>query len=290
MSPDNQSVSALSILFMCVSLLLCFGVPIGLAIWAKVRYKKAFSFLPLLLGAAGFFVFQIIIRVSILLPLVQSSAWFKAAIKAPGATWVYGAILCLTAGLFEEPVRFLVYSILKKKRQFPDGLSYGIGHGGIEAIVLVGLTYVNNLTYSLMINSGSWGKLLEALPAAYQAQFATVKQTLIMTSPDLFLMGGIERVFTIAIQIAFSLLVLKGFMVNKKWLYLIVATLLHAFVDYSTVVLQLLKANSWLIEGVLLVMAAVAVVYIVKQAKEWRKSLNQPQDTALLQPEQAEPV
>jgi uncharacterized membrane protein YhfC len=287
-SSAPQTVSTLSILFMVVSLLVCFGVPIGLAIWAKVKYRKAFSFLPLLLGAAGFFVFQIIIRVSIMLPLIQATPWFKSAITMPVMTWLYAAFLCITAGLFEEPVRFLAYTILKKKRQFPDGLSYGIGHGGIEAIMLVGLTFINNIVYSLMINSGSWDKMLSVLPATYQAQLATVHQALIMTSPSLFLMGGAERLFTMAIQIALSLVVLKGFMVNKKWLYLVVAIFLHTLIDFPAALagLHIVNINPWVLEGSVFIEAVIATLYIIKQAKDWHRNLNKP--TEVLDGEQGQ--
>lgn len=281
MASSAQSVSALSILCMCVTLLICFGGPIGLAIWAKVKYKKAFSFLPLLLGVVGFTLFQIIIRVNFMLPLIQNSIWFKSNIALPWVQWLYATFLCITAGLFEEPVRFLAFTILKKKRQYPDGLSYGIGHGGIEAILIVGLTYVNNIIFSVAINSGTWGKLISAIPAALQPQYAQLQQSLVNASPDLFLIGGLERLFTMAIQIAFSVMIAKGFMVNKKWLYLIAATILHALVDFSLVSLQMLHVNMWLIEAVIMIEAVVGLIYIIKQAKDWRRNLQQAEGAVL---------
>ena len=270
MSPI-QTVSPLSIIFMCVTLLICFGVPIGLAIWGKVKYKRAFSFLPLLLGIVGFTLFQIVIRVNILLPMIQTASWFKESISQPSFQWLYVVFLCVTAGLFEEPVRFAAFAILKKKQQYPNGLSYGIGHGGIEAILLIGLTYVNNLIYSIMINTGAFDPMLSSLPQAYQPQLEAARTALISTSPDLFLIGGLERVFTIAIQIALSVLVVRGFMVNRKWIYLVFATLLHAVIDFIPSAMQMFKLNMWLIEGAIAVMAVLALLYIIKQARDWRK-------------------
>lgn len=286
MSP--QTVNPLSIVFMCVTLLICFGVPVALAIWAKVRYKKEFSFLPLLLGVVGFALFQLFLRINVMLPIIQSLPWFKEAIQLTWVKWAYAGFLCLTAGLFEEPVRFLAFTILKKKRQVPNGLSYGIGHGGIEAILIVGLVYVNNLVYSIMINSGGWGTMLSMLPQAYQAQYENIRMSLVSASPDMFLLGGVERLFTIFIQIAFSLIIVRGFMVNKRWLYLIAATLLHAIVDFSVVALQLLKANPWVIEGVIFLEAVLAIVYIVWQLREWRKSLHHTDEAVYEQPRQTD--
>jgi uncharacterized membrane protein YhfC len=270
----SQTVSSLSILFMAFTLLVSFGVPIGLAIWAKLKYKKAFSFIPLLLGAAAFFVFQMVIRINILnlLPMISG---YKDYVNHH--IWLYAILLCLSAGLFEEPARFLVFSLLKKRRSYADGLSYGIGHGGIEAILLVGITYINNIFYAVMINSGSFGKMVESLPAAYQSQMLAVQTQLTSLSPDLFAVGGVERIFTVCIQIAFSLLVLRGFAVNRKWLYLVLATILHALVDFIAVTMQILKCNMWLIEGVIFVEAVLAVGYIIWLARTWQTEEKVPE-------------
>lgn len=206
-------VSTLSILFMCVTLLVCFGGPVALMIWAKVKYKKAFSFVPLALGALAFVIFQIVIRISILLPYLQSAAWFQGIVKQP---WLYAAFLCLTAGLFEEPARFLVYSVMRKPRQYVNGLSYGIGHGGIEAMLIVGFAFINNLIFALAINSGAWGTLLSAVPANLLAQYEELRLTLVSSSPDTWLIGGVERLSTLAVQIAFSLIVMKGFITERN--------------------------------------------------------------------------
>jgi uncharacterized membrane protein YhfC len=266
-----QTVSPLSIFFMCVTLLICFGVPIGLAIWGKVKYKKTFSLLPLLLGVIGFAFFQIVLRVNIILPAIQSTAWFKESISQTSFRWLYIVFLCVTAGLFEEPVRFAAFAILRKKQQYPNGLSYGIGHGGIEAILLVGMTYINNLLYAIMINTGTFDPMLSSLPQVYQTQLEAVRASMVSASPDIFLIGGVERVFTMAIQIALSVLVVRGFMVNRKWLYLVFATLLHAVIDFIPSAMQMFKLNMWLIEGAIAVIAILGVIYIISQAKIWRK-------------------
>ncbi len=267
---STAQVSTLSILFMCFTLLVCFGGPVALIIWAKVKYKKAFSFVPLVLGAVAFVLFQIVIRISILLPYLQSAAWFQGIVTQP---WLYAAFLCLTAGLFEEPARFLVYSVMRKPRQYVNGLSYGIGHGGIEAMLIVGITFINNLVFSLAINSGSWGAITAMVPPEYMGQYEAVRQALVSASPDTWLIGGVERMSTLAIQIAFSLIVMRGFITGRKWLYLGIATLVHALVNFVAVGMQILKVNMWLIEAAVFVMAVLAVWYIVRQARDWRRSL-----------------
>ena len=274
MTSIAEMVQPLSIVFMCITLLLSFGVPIGLAIWAKLKYKKAFSFIPLFAGAGAFFVFQIFIRFNILgiLPMLGG---YKDFVN--NNIWLYAALLCLSAGLFEEPARFLVFSLLKKRRSFADGLSYGIGHGGIEAIMLVGFTYIYNIFYASMINSGAFDTMIAALPAATHDQMLLLKNSILSFPPDVFAAAGLERVFTIVIQIAFSLMVLRGFVVNKKWLFLVLATILHGLVDFVAISMQILKCNMWQVEGAIFVMALIALAYIILLARKWRAEVAAPE-------------
>jgi uncharacterized membrane protein YhfC len=50
-------------------------------------------------------------------------------------TWLYAVLGALLAGLFEETGRFIAFKFLLKKRtDRKTAISYGIGHGGFEAI------------------------------------------------------------------------------------------------------------------------------------------------------------
>jgi uncharacterized membrane protein YhfC len=248
------------------------GVPVGLAIWGKVRYKKAFSFLPLLGGFLGFFISQIVFRINVLQYVLPQFVWYNLMAANP---WLISIFLAVTAGLVEEFARFIVFVIMKKRRSFPDGFSYGIGHGGTEAILLVGLSLVNSLIYCLMINSGTWNTVVSALPQTQQAAMAQIGQQLVAAQPWTFLVGGFERICAILIQIALSLVVLKGFMSNKKWLYLLYAIGLHALVDFPAALYGygVLKVGVLGIEGIVMVEAVIALLYIIKQARDYRKSL-----------------
>jgi uncharacterized membrane protein YhfC len=39
--------------------------------------------------------------------------------------------------------------LLKNKLSWQNGIAFGIGHGGIEALVFVGSAYVNNIVFNL---------------------------------------------------------------------------------------------------------------------------------------------
>ena len=74
---------SLSTTICCViSLLVCLVLPVIIAPVFALKYKKEGIISAWLLGAAGFFVTQILIRVPILTAL-QSQPWFLRAICSP---------------------------------------------------------------------------------------------------------------------------------------------------------------------------------------------------------------
>jgi uncharacterized membrane protein YhfC len=123
-----MQVSIFSMVFMAISAVVSIGLPIGLFI---IFYKKFNAkFLPLILGIFGFIIFTLIFERSIHLIVLN-----KFSLKEkPFLYLLYGVFM---AGIFEETARFVSFNILKKKYTgIGTGLSYGIGHGGIEAILI----------------------------------------------------------------------------------------------------------------------------------------------------------
>ena len=249
---------------MFVTLTISFGLPLGLALFARLRWGRSFSFIPLLAGCAAFVVSQIILRTALLQGILPLFDWYRAFAEMK---WPFYIFLSFTAGLFEEPARYIVFSLMKKRRSFVDGLSYGIGHGGTEAILLIGLTYVNNIILSLVLNGGY------ALPDAYVT-------ALTGTPSYLFLVAGIERIFAVTFQIALSLLVLQGFRSRKKLRYLLVAILLHGCANLGAFAFNFLGTLLFYDENLggvlvselfLLIVATLSVWYIVTRAREWRE-------------------
>ena len=62
-----------------------------------------------------------------------------------GSIWLYALYGGFMAGLFEETGRYLAFSFALKKYRAKNvnALMYGAGHGGFEAVVVVGLTMIN---------------------------------------------------------------------------------------------------------------------------------------------------
>ena len=67
----------------------------------------------------------------------------------------------LTAGIFEELGRLLPSSSYKKYQEYKDGFAYGIGHGGIESILVGGFSAFQALIFANSINNGSFAQMVE---------------------------------------------------------------------------------------------------------------------------------
>lgn len=223
-------VSAASIICMGVSALVSIGTPIVLFVIFYRKYKL--RALPLLAGSLAFVLFVLILERSAHV-LVLGTFNIK---ENPFVYMVYGALM---AGVFEETARFLSFNALKKKYGNIGGaLSYGIGHGGIEAMSLAGSSMIYNIVLSVMINAGSVEAVTADLQGEASIQASAQITALTTTAPYLFLIGGIERLFAIGMHLALSVVVFYAVSCrSKRWLYLL-AILLHAAVDAPVALMQ----------------------------------------------------
>ncbi len=269
----SGSVPSASIFCMVVSLLLCFGVPAALFFIVRKGRKGASG--AFFAGMLGFFVPQMLIRIPILEQLGVNPAFQAFAAQN---TVLYAFLLAVTAGLFETTGRLLVFRLLLKDRySYVAGFAAGAGHGGAEAMLLVGLTYINNLYLSLAINSGSLKALSGMLPAESLEKAA---HSLVGTPPYTFLLGGVERVFTIALHIALSVLLIYFMMKGRTFLGFVLVTFVHTGVDFTAVLLQARGVPMLLIEGVVFLVAVASVWYLIKARHAFGERVNIPEDAA----------
>ncbi len=254
----TATVSGLSIFCMFVSLFISLIFPI--VIVTILCVKRKIHIAPVLVGAAVFFVFQTLTRIPAL--TFASEAWpaFKQFTNDP--LWG-GLFLGLTAGLFEEFGRFIGYKVaLKKYTGWNDGFAFGLGHGGFEAITLAGLSFVNNIIFAFAINSGAWDTIAAALPAeTAQSLF----NSLTGLSPVTFLVGGMERLFAMTIQVALSILVLYAIR-RRRFIYVLLAVLLHAVVD-SPIIFLITNTGTVGTELYAFACAVAGAIYIVLSRK-----------------------
>lgn len=217
--------------------------------------KSSFSIKPFGIGILVFVVFlrvlESILHLIILKTNHTTSAFFAIH---PIAYAIYAA---LAAGIFEEVGRYVGFRVLLKKfRAWKDGISYGLGHGGIEALLIGTVMSIEAIVIGLLVNKGQ-------LPANLPADVQTQLLAMVHQPAYSYALGTFERIIAICIQLALSLLVLFGIK-QRKILYLGVAILLHAVVDFMPALYQRHLISLIIVEFVMIVFGICAITFIIR--------------------------
>lgn len=271
-------VSTATILCITFTLLVSLVLPAAVLILFAAKYKKQGIVSSWFLGAAGFFVTQILIRVPILTAL-QSQPWFLTFSQQH--LFLYAFSLAFTAGLFELAGRFAVAKLMKN-RTYRCSLAAGLGHGGIEAMVIVGVAMINNLAYVAMINSGTFDTVLAETAAlgVDVSQLELVKAQLIATSPALFLLSGFERILCMISHAAMSMLVCYGIAHKKALRCTLVCLGIHVFMDLTAgLTLILPQTTAYFIIYPILIAAAALSLWILTDIRRRWQALPQKEET-----------
>jgi uncharacterized membrane protein YhfC len=234
----------LSLVFIALSALICLFAPAALAVWmVGKRGAKAWFFL---LGAAVFAVFQILTRIPLLRWLQTTAGFTLFSVTQPV---LYALLLAFTAGLFEECGRFLGVRFLPVRFiTWENAFVFGLGHGGIEALYLVGL---NDAVMFIQVLTGH-----ASVP---------VLNTVMAAPPTDFLAGGAERILAVIMHIGFTMLVFYAVRIRKP-LWLFVAIFAHLAADAIVPLLGLagVSPGTWGTEGVLALLAAAMAVVTIR--------------------------
>ena len=215
------------------------SVIITLAIVLVWKIKKKEPFTTILVGAATFVLFALILEKTIQNALVFPTTMglpdhaASQFINARPVLWAL--VLGLFPGVFEETGRFIAFkTVLKNRRNRETSISYGIGHGGIEVILTLSVTYIIYIAYGMMINSGSFQTIIDQAasqaPDQAGAMQALADQLAAISFADIGT-SLFERVFAFLFHVGASILVFyaardKG----RLWLYPL-AILLHTALD-----------------------------------------------------------
>lgn len=259
-------VGTMTIVFIVLMVVLSVGVPVAALIYFKRRFH--ISWKPVLIGVLIFVVFSQILEKALHVYVLQINPQTAEWMSHPLLYAIYGG---LAAGVFEEVGRFVGFRyLLKSFREWKDGLANGIGHGGIEAIFIGGLGAVQFVTFTFLINSGSFDQLLH-LQGDTSSLLAMKDQ--LVNRPWTVFVAGWERVFAFVFHIAMSIFVLYAVR-SKKKMFLLYAILIHAANDFIAILLgNVLKLNMFLVEGYVLIIAILVVIFIIKSKALFAKTL-----------------
>ena len=151
---------------------------------------------------------------------------------------IYGG---LAAGLFEEIGRLISFKYILNTPEIRNNnincVYYGIGHGGIEIWMIVSLTYVNNIMFSLKNNNETLYKELEKVDnenkkKIYESINGLINLDMLTCFACLY-----ERGMSLIIHIGNSIIVWYGIK-NKNILFmLLIAIFNHTIVNSMTVII-----------------------------------------------------
>ena len=242
---------------MAANAFLGIAVPVCLAVYLVRKHRAKLS--SILIGAGTFILFA----------LVLESIMHQLVLKGPhgsdilGNTLLYALYGGLAAGVFEETGRFLSMKFLMKKEPSKPlpGIAYGVGHGGAEMLIIFGITMINNLVISALINSGQADAIFAKVPEEAAGQLQAQLDQLQTLGAGTLLIGLWERFSALILHLGLSMLVWVAVRKGGKWLWLFPAAIvLHAIVDAGAVLLQ---KSTGLVPLELIVMAeALAVAAI----------------------------
>lgn len=261
-------VSSATIITCVITLLTCTLLPIAVIAIFSIKNKGQKLIRAWILGVAGFFVTQILIRLPILTAL-QATDWFLTF--SQNHLFLYAFSLAFTAGLFELAGRFAVAKLMQKNLTFKRSLAAGLGHGGIEAIVLIGSAYISNLAFIVMINTGTFDTLVaEAAALGAGEQIIAIRDSLVNSHPALFLLAGFERILTMTAHAAMTMIVSYGVYRKKTMQGALLCLGIHTLLDL-TAGISLMAGNGlsqtavYLIIYAILIIAALASVFILRK-------------------------
>lgn len=261
-----------TILFCVITLFISLILPLIVLLVYALRNRKQGIVSAWIIGALGFFIPQMLIRLPILTLLSPQLAKFAAF-----SPLLYTLTLAVTAGLFELAGRILAARVMGNRLTPKRALAAGLGHGGIEAMVIIGISYINNLVYIVMIQTGTFDALLAQSAASPEvvAQLEQVRTALLTSSPAMFLLAGYERLLAMVCQAAMSVMVCYGMASGKTGKYILLCLGLHTLLD-STAGISLYigkgltqSAGYLIIYTVLTAAAILSIFILVKILRRW---------------------
>ena len=244
--------------------MICIALGVGLGIYLTLRFKLnwrlwwvgAFTFIFSQVGHLPF-------NIGVLNP------WMADVMESLPAAWrvpITAVVLGLSAGLFEEFSRFAVYRWwIRDARTWSQGLLFGAGHGGLEAILVGGLSLY---TYIQLV--ALRGTDLTTIIPADQVSLVQQQVSLYWSLPWYdSLLGALERLLTLPLHLACAVLVLQAFTRHRfGWVWLAVG--LHTLVNAVAVYLAQV-ANVYLAElfiGILAILEIGLIMWLRRSMPE----------------------
>lgn len=261
-------VSQFAILGLVLAAVISFSTPF--VFYAFCRRRMVLPWRNIAIGAGIFVLFALVLESTMHWYILKhnpvTSTWLNHNV------WGFAAYASFAAGLFEETGRLIAMRFLIKRTGDPGtAVAYGLGHGGIEAILLGALGQTIGVFMALMMNAGRLDAMLaKMLPAGAIAKLHDQFAHLDFATA---LAGGVERICALLIQIGLSLMVWQA-VSRKDMRWFFAAILIHTAVDFPAALAQKGMVPVYAIEAYVGVIAAgLLVFFLVKLPRKIQASV-----------------
>lgn len=209
-------------------------LPVGAAFFWRRRSRAPWT--PLLVGGLTFFLAVQVLEAlfhGLCLQFITPVADFLKA--HPIVYAFYGA---LAAGVFEETGRWVAFRYpLRRYSARETAISYGLGHGGMECLLVLAVTYI---LYLAVILTGS----------PMMAQLGPILEGI---TPFYCLMAVWERIMAMIFHVSASVWVFTAVHDPARRHFYPLAILFHALLDLPAVFYQIANLNLLTVEALITV-------------------------------------
>lgn len=234
-----------------------------MALFVFLRRKLEATWRFIRIGACVFIASQVfhVPFNMIVLPALIKGLGLDSLQDASGTNLLILAVfLGLSAGVFEEMARYLVYLywLTAGERTWKNAVTLGAGHGGCEAIIL-GILAAVTLVQMIVLRTADLSKIL---PPDKVEQAQEQIQWYWSLSWYEVLMQPIERATAMTYHVSASVLVLHAFL-RKNCTWLAAAIAFHTALDTVAVVGMVQKWNVLILESVLAALVVPLALAII---------------------------
>ena len=194
---------------------------------------------------------QLLLRIPLLNAL---SLWQPYVDWATAHTWLQLLLVGgLSAGLFEETARLGGALLLDRKGfTYKDAVSFGLGHGLCEVILLVGASQAGSLLVALAMAASP-----SAMEMGLGSQFEVVASQLAAVTPLAVALAVVERVGSVSLHVFNTVLVFLTVR-RRQPLWYLAALAIHTVGNFAVVAVNLL-AGAVPAEGLMVLIGAACL-------------------------------
>ncbi len=279
-------INLFTVYSMGISAVIAFSLPlIAFAFW---KIKRNANLKPVFIGVLIFVVFALCLE-----PVCHQFFVYRASSLqkfVTGNIAVYIIYAGLVAGIFEETGRFLAFKwLMRNESDIDSAVSYGIGHGGIEAMLVVGMTMISNFVMILVAQTMGIEAFLSHFSGETALSMEAALRNLYTIEPHIFLLSGAERISAFALQIALSVLVFTAAKRAGKWYLFPLAIIIHAGVDALAVTYSIgIIDQILIIEVSVFAIAALTAFFAYYLIKNEQSNYEEPIEDTVIFEESAE--